>query len=48
MQKPHDDSKMCPAAFQQDSTLVVVVEMSLSLARRRLDPWRQSRTVEEN
>jgi len=30
MQKPHDDSKMCPAAFQQDSTLVVVVEMSLS------------------
>ena len=30
MQKPHDDSKKCPAAFQQDSTLVVVVEMSLS------------------
>ena len=30
MQKPHDDSKMCPAAFEQDSTLVVVVEMSLS------------------
>lgn len=29
MQKPHD-SKMCPAAFNQDSTLVVVVEMSLS------------------
>lgn len=30
MQKPHDDSKICPAAFEQDSTLVVVVEMSLS------------------
>lgn len=30
MQKSHDDSKMCPAAFEQDSTLVVVVEMSLS------------------
>ena len=30
MQKPHDDSKMCLAAFEQDRTLVVVVEMSLS------------------
>jgi hypothetical protein len=30
MQKPHDDSKACPAAFVQDSTLVVVIEMSLS------------------
>src|SRR6201982_3162496 len=30
MQKTHDDSKMCLAAFEQDRTLVVVVEMSLS------------------
>jgi len=30
MQKPHDDSKMCPAAFQQDSTLVVVVDETAS------------------
>ena len=30
MQKPHDDSKMCLAACEQDRTLVVVVEMSLS------------------
>jgi transposase len=30
MQKPHDDSKVCPAAFVQDNTLVVVVEMSLA------------------
>jgi transposase len=30
MQKPHDNSKACPAAFVQDSTLVAVIEMSLS------------------
>src|SRR6266849_6844344 len=30
MQKPHDDSKACPTAFVQDTTLVAVVEMSLS------------------
>ena len=30
MQKPHDDSRVCPAAFVQDNTLEVVVEMSLA------------------
>ncbi len=30
MQNPHDNSKACPTAFVQDSTLVVVIEMSLS------------------
>jgi len=30
MQNPHDNSKACPAAFVQDSTLVAVIEMSLS------------------
>jgi transposase len=30
MQKPHDASKASPAAFVQDSTLVAVIEMSLS------------------
>jgi transposase len=30
MQKPHDSSKVCPAAFVQDSTLIAVIEMSLS------------------
>jgi len=30
MQRPHDDSKVCRAAFLQDSTLVVVIEMSLT------------------
>lgn len=30
MQKPYDDSKACPTAFIQDTTLVAVVEMSLS------------------
>ena len=30
MQKPHDNSKVCPAAFVQDSTLIAVIEMSLS------------------
>jgi transposase len=30
MQKPHDNSKACPAAFIQNSTLVAVIEMSLS------------------
>lgn len=30
MQKPHDDSKACLTAFVQDSTLTVVVEMSLA------------------
>jgi transposase len=30
MQKPHDNSKVCPAAFVQDSTLIGVIEMSLS------------------
>jgi hypothetical protein len=30
MQKPHDNSKACPAAFVQDKTLVTVVEMSSS------------------
>ena len=29
MQKPHDNSKVCRAAFVQDSTLVVVIEMAL-------------------
>jgi transposase len=29
MQRPHDDSKACLTAFIQDSTLTVVVEMSL-------------------
>ena len=28
--KPHDNSKACPAAFEQDSTLVAVIEMGLS------------------
>jgi transposase len=30
MQKPHDHSKFCRAAFVQDSTLVVVIEMALT------------------
>ena len=30
MQKPHDDSKACLTAFVQDSTLTVVIEMSLA------------------
>jgi transposase len=30
MQKPRDNSKACPTAFVQDSTLVAVIEMSLS------------------
>lgn len=30
MQKPHDNSKACPAAFVQEGTLVAVIEMSLS------------------
>jgi transposase len=30
MQNPHDNSKACPAAFVQDSTLVAVIEMGLS------------------
>jgi len=30
MQRPHDDSKVCRAVFVQDSTLVVVIEMSLT------------------
>jgi transposase len=30
MQNPPDNTKACPAAFVQDSTLVVVIEMSLS------------------
>src|SRR5712672_502861 len=30
MQKPQDNSKVCRAAFVQDSTLVVVIEMALS------------------
>jgi transposase len=30
MQRPHDDSNVCRAAFVQDSTLVVVIEMSLT------------------
>ena len=30
MQNPHDNSKACPTAFVQDSTLVAVIEMSLS------------------
>jgi len=30
MQKPHDNSKACPTALEQDSTLIVVVELSLS------------------
>ena len=30
MQYPRDNTKACPAAFVQDSTLVVVIEMSLS------------------
>jgi transposase len=30
MQKPHDDGKACLTAFVQDSTLTVVIEMSLS------------------
>ena len=29
MQKPYDDSKACLTAFVQDSTLTVVIEMSL-------------------
>jgi transposase len=31
MQKPHDDSKACLTAFVQDSTLTVVIEMSLRI-----------------
>jgi transposase len=30
MQKPHDNSKVCRTAFVLDSTLVVVIEMSLT------------------
>ena len=30
MQKPHDNTKACPTAFVQDSTLIAVIEMSLS------------------
>jgi transposase len=30
MQNPHDNSKVCRAAFVQDSTLVVVIEMALT------------------
>ena len=30
MQKPHDESKACLTAFVQDSTLTVVIEMSLA------------------
>jgi transposase len=30
VQKPHDDSKACLTAFVQDSTLTVVIEMSLA------------------
>ena len=30
MHKPHDNSKVCRAAFVQDSTLVIVIEMSLT------------------
>src|SRR5260370_41805213 len=30
MQKPHDNSKVCRAAFVQDNTLVVVIEMALT------------------
>src|SRR5580700_10121664 len=30
VQKPHDNSKACPTAFVQNSTLVAVIEMSLS------------------
>ena len=30
MQKPHDNSKSCPAALVQDNTLIAVVELSLS------------------
>src|SRR6202171_6062830 len=30
MQKPHDNSKASPAAFMQDSTLIAVIELSLS------------------
>jgi hypothetical protein len=34
MQKPHDNSKVCRAAFVQDSTLVVVIEMALGHVHR--------------
>ena len=30
MEKPHDNSKVCPAAFVQDSTVIAVIEMGLS------------------
>jgi transposase len=30
MQKPHDNSKACPVALVQDTTLIAVVELSLS------------------
>ena len=30
MQKPHDNSKTCPVALVQDTTLIAVVELSLS------------------
>src|SRR5258707_2040895 len=30
MQKPHDNSKVCRAAFVQDSTLVVVIEIAMT------------------
>ena len=29
-QNPHDNSKACPAALAQDSTLIAVIELSLS------------------
>jgi hypothetical protein len=30
MQKPHDHSKFCRAAFVQDSTLVVVIDEAVA------------------
>ena len=30
MLKPHDHSKACPAALDQDTTLIAVIELSLS------------------
>jgi hypothetical protein len=36
MQKPHDNSKVCRAAFVQDSTLVVVTQLGSCTERESL------------
>ena len=49
MQNPHDNSKACPTAFVQDSTLVAVIEMSLSSwLVAGMIPGVEPRSAEEN